>query len=324
MAEERIASGGYTLYAASHVDDGGIYKYSLSLEGRLTLTDFVSLERPSYFIKRGGILHTTLRAPRSLGGEGGYLAVSADLKSTGELHSTKGVGVCHLAVTAEGVYATNYASGSVTKIGGRCVEHKSTEHNCPGRQDKPHAHFVTETPDGRYLAVCDLGLDKIIVYDKELNFVSDVSVPDGAGVRHLVFNRAGDLAYTANELDSTTSVLRYADGRFTLIDTVSPEIAAEENYAAAVRLSADGDRLYVSQRGENAVSIYKVDGESLSLERTVSVHGNFPRDIALSPDGRFLVAANERSGSITVLDCERDYALTDSIALADALCVLVE
>ena len=313
----------YNVYAASCLEDGGIYKYDLSEEGRLKPTASIRLDRPMYFVKNGDTLHTLLRAPEGLGGNSGYLEVSSDLTRVSEISTTDGVVACHLAVTGEGVYAVNYLSGNISRIGGITVTHQKSEHNREGRQDMPHTHFVGETPDGKYLAVCDLGLDKIFIYNKELNPVSDVSLPQGSGVRHLVFSRDGKYAYTANELDSSTSVLVYADGKLTLLSTVRPELTAEENYPAAIRLSPTGDRLYVSQRGMDAVSIYGVDGGSLTFLRNVSTYGSYPRDIALTPDGRFILAACE-GGVLTVLDSERDYALSDSVELPSALCVYCE
>ena len=312
----------YTVYVASAAEDGGIYKYELSEEGKLTELASIPLQKPYYFVKRGEILHTILRSPDGFSGNGGYLAVSADLTSAGEIHTTGGVGACHLEVTDEGIYATNYFSGSVTRIDVRTLVHEKTEHNHPGRQDTPHAHFVKQTPDGKYLAVCDLGLDKIIVYDKELNYVSDVSVPDGAGVRHLVFSNDGKYAYTANELDSTTSVLAYGEGKFTLLNTVAVD-SAVENYPGAIRLSPEGDKLYVSQRGLDGISVFDVDGGSISQSGFTSCHGCWPRDFALSPDGRFIVCTNERGNNVTVLDTQNSYKLTDNLPLATPLCALV-
>ena len=313
----------YTVYAASCREDGGIYKYDLSEEGRLTSVASIRLDRPMYFVKEGGSIHTLLRAPEGFGGNSGYLEVSPELTRVSEISSTDGVVACHLAAVREGVYAVNYLSGSVARIGGITVTHGRSEYNHPGRQDMPHTHFVGETPDGKYLAVCDLGLDKVFIYDKELNPVSDVSLPQGSGVRHLVFSKDGKYAYTANELDSSTSVLAYADGELTLLSTVCPELTAEENYPAAIRLSPSGDRLYVSQRGMDAVSIYDVDGERLTFFCNVSTHGSYPRDIALTPDGRFILAACE-GGRLTVLDSLCDYAPVDSVELPSALCVYCE
>ena len=312
----------YTVYVASAAEDGGIYKYELSSEGKLTEIASIPLHRPYYFVKKGNLLHTILRAPTVFEGNGGYLEVDCDLKTSGDLYTTAGSCPCHLEVAEGNAYVTNYLSGSITKIGSAPLVHESTEHNHPGRQDSPHIHFVKETPDGKYLAVCDLGLDKIFVYDKDLNFVSDVSVPDGAGVRHLVFSNDGKYAYTANELDTTTSVLAYENGVFTLLDTVAvnPEV---ENYPAAIRLSPSGDTLYVSQRGMDGISIFDVDGGRVSLRGFASSHGEWPRDFAVSPDGKFIICTNEHGNNVTVLDVENSYAMTDNVDLEIPLCVLI-
>jgi 6-phosphogluconolactonase len=73
------------------------------------------------------------------------------------------------------------------------------------------------------------------------------------------------------------------------------------NYPADIHFAANGRTLYVSNRGHNSVAMFSVaETGALNLEQTVSTEGNWPRNFALDPSGRWLLVANQRSGSVVV------------------------
>ena len=68
----------------------------------------------------------------------------------------------------------NYAGGSVAAfpIGadGQLQPHSDFHQHAGAlgpnakRQDKPHAHMAGFSPDGRFVLICDLGMDRTFVY----------------------------------------------------------------------------------------------------------------------------------------------------------------
>ena len=318
----------FELFAASCTPDGGVFRYTLSNEGKLTRTGGIPMDRPMYFQKLGEKLHVILRAPDGFDGSSAYVCCDAygaavDMRNA---VTTNGVVACHLSVCEDDVYTVNYLSGNLVRVGGRTVTHQPLPDCKPGRQDAPHTHCVIPSPDGRYLLCTDLGLDQIRIYDRALNFVSQCDAPRGCGVRHIVFSHDDSYLYAANELDSSVSVYAYREGMLTLLSTTSCEVSCPHNLAAAIRLSPGGKRLYVSQRGEDVVSIFEVrDGEQLRLIGNCPCGGRGPRDICLSPDGSLLAVANEASGDLVVFHLEGDRMIqTDRVALDGALCVYIE
>ena len=117
------------------------------------------------------------------------------------------------------------------------------------RQTEPHTHFVGKTPD-EYLAVCDLGTDALVFYNKDLTFISAEKVPDGYGIRRLVFSKDGKYIYAVNEIVPSVSIFAYNKGTATLINTVNINYKNEKANGAAIRLSSDGNYLYISLREE--------------------------------------------------------------------------
>src|SRR5437016_2073253 len=127
--------------------------------------------------------------------------------------SSGGADPCHLTVDATGkcVLVANYSGGSVAVLPiaadgslgqpTTTVQHEGSSVN-PQRQTGPHAHFITPDAANRFVLACDLGLDKVLVYQFDPNRASlnvndfpSVSLPPGAGPRHLAFHPNGRVAY---------------------------------------------------------------------------------------------------------------------------------
>ena len=91
-----------------------------------------------------------------------------------------------------------------------------------------------------------------------------------------------------------------------------------ENIIADIHISASGRRLYVSNRGHNSIAVYDVnDNGSLALVSIPSCGGNWPRNFALSPNGQFIVVANQYSNEVCALPIlDGADALGDPVARA--------
>lgn len=243
---------------------------------------------------------------------------------------------CHLAFDPGGQWlaVANYGSGSARlyprlpdgSLGapGPLAQHRGSGPNAD-RQEGPHAHATIFSPDGRYAIVADLGIDQLVIY----THAAGALIPHGAGVihpgagpRHMAWHPGGTTLYVANELDSTVSVLRFDPQSGILeeqahLSTLPAD--APESYVADIHLDAAAERLYVSNRGHNSIAIFHVapDG-SLSPLAIRSCGGVWPRNFALSPDGRHMVVANQHSNQLAILPIlAGPEALGEPVAHAD-------
>lgn len=291
------------VYILSCTPRGGILHYALSDAGELTAVDTLPLPSPNYLVIRGERAFATLSEPFPGSDEGGVveLAVAPDgsLSRVGEIRPTGGSGACHLAFDGDDLYVANYGSGSVKKIGGPTVAHEGNGPD-PIRQEAPHCHCTVLSPDGKYLLVCDLGLDTVFVYDRELREISRAKVPDGAGCRHLTFSLDGRFVYVENELGCSVSVFSWKDGRLSYRSTLPTRTYAPHDgpdKGSAIRLSKNGRRLYITNRGENEIVILSCRGEKLRVIGRAPTGGDEPRDFALLRDERFAVVTNQFGNS---------------------------
>lgn len=259
--------------------------------------------------KQGGV--ATLRADES-----GRLEAIAFVQVNGAVP-------CHLALSPDGcfLYTANYSSASVTELplengipqAGKVIPHQGR--GAGKRQEKAHPHFVGFDPAGKNLHAVDLGLDQIKVYPWhagrgiDTKAVEIIRLHAGAGPRHLVFSPDGSTIYVTNELDSTVSSFVRREGKWEAAQTIRSLNGVPEtrNYPGAIRITKDGRFLFVSNRGHNSIALIETGKNgAMKLLETADCNGDFPRDIALSPDETEIIAANEKSGTVTFLMFDRE------------------
>ncbi len=308
----------YLLSCAEVAEGGGVYKYGLTETGKLKENAYLPCPKPMYAVISDDRLHILLRSSFSADDHSGYFSCKTDFTDRSEIRSTLGRCACHLAAEGNDVYIVNYLSGNIVKNCKKVVDHSGAGVNLP-RQDMPHTHFVAFSPDKKYVLCCDLGLDTIFIYDRDLNEISRAKVPQGYGVRHLVFSKDGEFFYAVNELVPSVSIFKYSDGAAKYIDTTKFDCKDVNSTAAAIRL--DGNRLYASVRGENEIFVFDVCGATLRPIADFSCGGSGPRDFDLV--GGFIVCANEGSDSVTVIE-KKNCRIIEIVAMKSPLNVVRE
>lgn len=256
-------------------------------------------------------------------------AVSAFRVNAGRLEllnqqPSQGKDPCHLTVDEKGrnVLVANYTSGTVAVLpvsaegrlgAATAVRRGSGTGPVRDRQEGPHAHMILLDRTERYAVWTDLGADRVHVdrFDGSSGGLQPanpdgVAVEPGSGPRHLAWHPSGRAVYVLNELTATVSVLQFDAGRGRLenLQTVAtrPSGATSENTAAEIVVSPDGRFLYTSNRGDDSIAAFAVDGATLRLKPVGQVPsgGRTPRNFAIDPSGRWLIVANQDSDSLVV------------------------
>lgn len=239
--------------------------------------------------------------------------------------ATGGAGTCHVAVdhTGRAAFGANYAGGSATSFRVSKDGHLSPavwfeQYKGHGpdsrRQQMPHAHRVTVSPDNRFFFVNDLGLDVIHIYKLDAA-TAEVTPNDpavwrsdaGAGPRALQFHPNGRWAYCVTEMHSTVDVLDWDAERGALktVQVVSMADVPREHWktgGADIVFERTGRFAYAADRFYGVLVSFSVspeDGKLTILERT-PCGGTLPRHIALDPSEGWILAANQDSDNIAV------------------------
>jgi 6-phosphogluconolactonase len=344
-------------YTPAGGESRGIYSVRLdAATGSLSEPVLVAeTANPTFLAWRpdGGTLYALSESGSVAGKAGGALTAFRYDPATGKLaklntEPTGDVGLAHVGVDHTGrtaaviSYHGSYVASFPLKADGSLaprttlLPHTGQLGPKAKRQDKPHPHSVTFSPDNRHVYVCDLGLDRVFRYRLDaaagtLAHAGETATAPGAGPRHSKFTADGKFLYVINELNGSIDAfsVETETGALTHRQTIGtlPDGFAGENTCAEIRLSPDERFVYGSNRGHNSIAVYARDTASgrLTLVEIVPSGGKHPRNFNLSPDGRWLVCGNRDSDNVTVF--ARDAAtgrlrLVSTSKVPQVVCVL--
>ncbi|SFN61781.1 lactonase family protein [Proteiniclasticum ruminis] len=285
-------------------------------EEEFVIEDFYEVEDPSYLALSSdmNILYGSMRDGSSHGVFSMNLTTGIVDKVLFEKENTP----CHISTFEDRLLASNYHQGLLDLYAleegmvRRRLDQAAHEGSGPNekRQEGPHVHFAMKNPHQSEVLVCDLGTDKVYRYEAsdELKKVGELLLPNGSGPRHIAFSKKHPYLYVFTELSSEIFVYDFKDGDYQLKQVVKtlPEDFQGENTGAAIRLSPDEKHLYVSNRGHDSISAFKIK-ENHQLEKigTYQTEGEHPRDFNLSPDGCFLLVAHMITNDLSLFRIDK-------------------
>ncbi len=330
-------------------DSEGIYTYALSPEGKLSKIKLAAKsESPSYlaFSKDRKYLLAANEIKNKQGvGTVSSFEVQGDSLVFVSQSSSGGAHPCFVTINDKGyVVAANYSGGNVGLLkmdkNGTLSDlldiNQHTAKAVSSRQDGPHAHSVWFFPTQDKVIAADLGSNQLwfTAIDSNTNTLEPLSPKTldfnpGDGPRHLAFHPNGKWIYVLNELSNTVALVRYDEQQGFVkgaVFSMLPEGFKEENTGADIHISDDGKFLYASNRGHNSIVIYSVkDDGALQVVGYESVRGEGPRNFSLSPDGSYVLVANQYSNSI--ISFRRDaqsglLSFVDEIEAPSPVCIV--
>lgn len=189
---------------------------------------------------------------------------------------------------------------------------KDREDHWGNRQVGPHAHCAHFWHD--WVFIPDLGENAVFQYrwDSEARLLERdtwIEFEPGSGPRHMAMHPDLDICYVSNELFNTVCVAQLDCSDPSAVKARLIPIQYEStldnkdqiSYVSEIKLSPDAKFLYVSNRGDNSIAVFKVleDGK---LERIdiVSTNGKFPRHFAISPCGNAAIISNQDTSTVIV------------------------
>lgn len=278
-------------------------------------------------------------------------------RATGKLtalstQASKGTSPCHLALDRTGRFlaVANYSSGTVAVLPvavdgtlGPAIEVIADQGKGPNasRQEGPHAHEVVFSRDNRFLIVLDLGNDHVEVFRFDAangtvtpNAPAGIDLAPGAGPRHIAMDPDGRRAFVISEMASTITPLTWNHTTGVFAQAGAPVSILPGDFhgastAGEIDVHPNGRVVYGSNRGHDSIAILAIGpAGSLTSKGFVSTRGKTPRHFAIAPGGKWLVVANQDSGTLAVYRIDDVTGkLTPSGALVDSgtpVCVLFQ
>lgn len=281
-----------TWYAGTYTGTGseGIYRFTLN-EGKAGEPELLcKIKNPKYITFHQDMIVAVCDYEHGAG--------AALISKEGEILDTitfEERTSCYVGSDGQYIYTANFHEGTFTvlKEENKHLSLKETVHI----QDGGGCHQVLVYKD-RLLVPC-LFLDRIMMYEREtLKPLGSIRFNTGTGPRHGIFSKDEKYLYLVSELSNELFVISTETWE---ILSEQPVLTSGERHVrgvAAIRMSEDGRYLYASTRGKDVLSVFTVDGESVTLIDNVSCGGKHPRDFNI--DENYLLCANRFSNEISV------------------------
>src|SRR5262245_55379187 len=285
--------GDYLLFVGTYTarDSKGVYAYRFSAASKelIPLGLVAETPNPSFLAidPTGRFLYAVNELEKYQGEASGSVSAFAIDKKSGQLSllnevSSLGTDPCYVSLDQSGRYVlvANYGSGSVAafpvlKDGSLGEAASFVQHSGTGpdreRQEGPHAHWVGVMPDNHFAMAVDLGIDEVLVY--RLN--------DKNGSLS-----ANDPAFVKLEPGSGPRHLDFhPNSRF----------------------------VYVISELESKINVFSYDAQRGALQPLQSIATvpkefsgtNYPAEIRVHPNGKFLFASNRGHDSVAVFSIDQ-------------------
>lgn len=308
LAELDAASGAMEV-VARRFDDNPAYIVNDRLAGRLwTVTE----------AEHGGALH-------------GYEVDADGVLGRLESVDTGADAPCHVTVDLEHelAYAAHYqgARFSVLSIADGFPDALLGVHETPteiagvdrsAARSRPHSSIVI----GDSVLIADCGRDSLMLYaiegrgrDARLTLLDALALPEGTGPRHLARSADARTVYVSNQNSPGVSVVEVDGPRLVLRQIVaSPGLGRASALASEIAVHPHLPLVYLANRRDESISLFDVadDDGRLEWRSSVDVLGAWPRHFQLTPDGAFLLVANQNSNEVVsfAADASGDLAWT--------------
>jgi len=323
----------------SSAEKGGLFTAEFdALSGRLSAPQRVPGSGPSVFLcASGDRLYSVVNLGSSAFLE--TFALPGRVPALLSRLNADGAGMAYVSAVPGQLLCAYYTQGIVRAypVGPDGLPGRSLW-ECPGagsgpnraRQEGPHPHSVVPSPDGCWAVAADLGADSLSVFPLRPGGLPPMrwfGAAPGSGPRYAAFSQDGRALYLVSELSCSLS--RYffdaANGALRLAEELPLLRSGESGAGGDLQLSADGQFLYAGVRGPDRIAAFRLlPGGSLRPVGQYEAGGSWCSSFRLSPDGRFLLAANFRSGSVCVLPRRQDGSLgapVQTVLLGDPMCL---
>ncbi len=200
------------------------------------------------------------------------------------------------------------------------------------RIEYPNMHSCAIAPEGRTAYFVSLGADLVAQCALDNHTLTPLDpptapAPRGSGPRHLALTRDGGHVYVMTEFSG--AVLHYTRDRDGALQLAGQAAAFAPDrglghsrfgadptaehliWGADLHLSVDARFCWGSERTESTLATVHVDADGTPRDATVFTPTELqPRGFAVSPDGRYLLCAGERSTTVSLFEILPDGSLT--------------
>ncbi len=306
------------IYAGTYTGTGseGIYCFDFE-DGRFSEAElFCKIANPKYITMNEGRITTVC----DLKGRSGAALLNEKGEIIDDAAFENGTS-CFIGRDGNRIFTANYHEGTFSYLeedNGK-LKFRNTVHI----RERAGCHQVLTLNDRIYVPC--LFLDRVMIFDNNLNKTGSIRFNQGTGPRHGVFTSDGKYLYLVSELSNELFVISTENHEILHSISILPNGETHKRDSAAIRLSKDEKHLYISTRTMDIISVVELNDHVPVLVQTVSCGGRHPRDFILCGD--WLLCANRFSNTVVSFRINEDGTVgeqTDTVEVPEAVSLAFE
>lgn len=293
------------------------YNQDLNQLGSLHFTP--TTDFPSYAIKENNLLYVSMKdasIEKNKGGIQVYSILNGQL-SLINTYCGNGTSYTHLTTKDSLLIGANFHGGSIDTFDLDTLQLKQRI-----EIEGSAIHYVGTMNENCYAT--DLSLNKVYTLDitnNQLENLQSTLIHDNKGPRHLYIDTPTNIIYLINEGANCVQVYKVDHNQLHLIQEINclqPNIISD---AAAIKISPCKNYLFVSHRGADCISVFKIlsDGKLELLYNHPC--GKIPRDLHVTD--QYIFVACQESSSIEIYQYnETQLNKINEFAVPNPVCII--
>ena len=182
-----------------------------------------------------------------------------------------------------------------------------------------HAHGIRPIPGTKFVVATDTQHGLLYTYEltSEGKLVQRhcFKKPGVEAPRHMTFSKDGRQLFLLTERTSTFEVfdINRETGELTHVAHFSnlPDGFTGDSSSAAIHRSPDGRFVYLSNRGHDSITAYRVEGGKATKVGCVKDTISCPREFMIDPTGKFMLVGNQQTSTISIFRLNKDTGMPE-------------
>lgn len=287
-----------TILAGTYTDTGSKGIYAFDLEGGEIKNPrvFAEVDSPKYISISNGLTASIGKFENGCG-----VAVFDETGTKLDQIAFEERTSCYIAWHEGKIYTANYHLGTFTRLSFENeklrVEKKVEIKEGAGCHQVLFHNGLVYVPT--------LFLDKIMIFNMDLEYQGCINFPQGTGPRHGLFTKDGKTLYVLTELSNELYVLDADEWKLRSVIPVLPDGKTYQRGSAAIRFGRDEKLIYTSTRKVDTISV--IDPAKRKVRQGAYSGGKHPRDFIIV--NGYLITANRYSDTIICYSLDGDGAI---------------
>ena len=214
----------------------------------------------------------------------------------------QGISMTHLVYSPKNkkLFGASYEDGALMSIDFKDGKFSNYKYLKEGKENEDSkCHCVTLNEEQTKLIVTNIALDKLFVYDMNLNLIETFDIEKGKGPRHTITK--GKLLYVMTEYSNEVIIIDTESKK--ILQTIPTLQKKVESTGSTLLFNKNGNILFAGNRGEETIACFKVlENGLVEFKEDFDCGGKHPRHIILSKDGEYLIICNKNTNSVTFMN----------------------